>query len=221
MTDKTFEAAKMTRRAAVGRFDHADPARRDVVEDQRLVRRPRGPGTRRVGVGRQPGVDPLVDQTAERALAEADVALGLGYHAGLLSLAAWRGASEEAIVEHCARVAARIPVVGFYLQPAVGGARLSARFWRRFAELDNVVAVKMAPFNRYATLDVIRGVVEARAEERIALYTGNDDHIVLDLVTPFVVVRDDEPVTVRVRGGLLGHWSVWVKSAVELVASSL
>jgi hypothetical protein len=107
--------------------------------------------------------------------------------------------------------------VGFYLQPAVGGIELPARFWRRFAAIDNVVAIKMAPFNRYRTLDVIRGVVEARAEQRVALYTGNDDHIVLDLLTPFVVRRDSVDVTVRIQGGLLGHWSVWTRRAVELL----
>ena len=101
--------------------------------------------------------------------------------------------------------------------PAVGGIESPAAFWRRFAAIDNVVAIKMAPFNRYRTLDVIRGVVEAGAEQRIALYTGNDDHIVLDLVTPFVVRRDGADVTVRIRGGLLGHWSVWTRCAVHLL----
>ena len=127
------------------------------------------------------------------------------------------GASEDELIEHCAAVAAVMPLVGFYLQPSVGGIDLPASFWRRFAALDNVVGVKMAPFNRYRTLDVIRGVVEARAEGRVTLYTGNDDHIVLDLVAPFVVVRDGAPVTVRIEGGLLGHWSVWTRRAVELL----
>jgi dihydrodipicolinate synthase/N-acetylneuraminate lyase len=113
-------------------------------------------------------------------------------------------------------VAERIPLFGFYLQPAVGGLHLPASFWRRFAEIENVLAIKIAPFNRYRTLDVIRGVVEAGAEERIALYTGNDDHIVLDLVTPFAVRREHDEITVRIRGGLLGHWSVWTKRAVEI-----
>src|SRR5205823_5835951 len=90
-------------------------------------------------------------------------------------------------------------------------------FWCRFAKIDNVVAIKIAPFNRYRTLDVLRGVVAAKAEERISLYTGNDDHIVLDLATPFIVDRDGEKVYVRIKGGLLGHWSVWVKSAVDLL----
>lgn len=158
----------------------------------------------------------LVGRT-DQAVREAGVARGLGYHAGLMSLAAWKGAGEDEMIAHCRRVADEIPLVGFYLQPAVGGRVLSARFWRRFAEIENVVAIKMAPFNRYRTLDVIRGVVEAGAEDRIALYTGNDDHIVLDLVTPFVVMRDGRPVTVRIVGGLLGHWSVWVRAAVRLL----
>ena len=154
----------------------------------------------------------------EQALREARTAVGLGYHAGLLSLAAFKGAGADEIIDHCRRVAEEIPLVGFYLQPAVGGIHLDADFWRRFCEIENVVAIKVAPFNRYRTLDVVRGLVAAGAEDRIALYTGNDDHIVLDLVTPFVAMRDGKPVTVRFRGGLLGHWSVWTKAAVDLLA---
>lgn len=154
----------------------------------------------------------------EQARREAVIARDLGYHAGLLSLAAMKNASEDDLIAHCRAIAAEIPVVGFYLQPAVGGLHLPASFWRRMAEIDNVVAIKMAPFNRYRTLDVVRGVAEAGAEERITLYTGNDDHIVLDLVTPFIVKRGGAEVTLRIRGGLLGHWSVWTKSAVELLA---
>ncbi len=159
----------------------------------------------------------LVGRT-EQALREADTAAGLGYHAALLSLAAWRGASEDEIIEHCRAVARRIPLFGFYLQPAVGGIALPARFWKRFAEIENVIGIKIAPFNRYATLDVIRGVAQARAEKRIALYTGNDDHIVLDLLTPFSVPRGSDQIVLRIRGGLLGHWSVWTKAAVDLHA---
>lgn len=154
----------------------------------------------------------------QQALREAAIARDLGYHAGLLSLAAMQGRSEDDIIAHCAAVAREFPLVGFYLQPAVGGVVLSAQFWRRFCEIDNVVAIKIAPFNRYRTLDVVRGLVLARAEDRIALYTGNDDHIVLDLLTSFSVRRGPDDVTVRIAGGLLGHWSVWVRSAVELLA---
>ena len=121
----------------------------------------------------------------QQAIAEAKTALGIGYHAGLLSLAAMKSATEDEIVAHCEAVAREIPLVGFYLQPAVGGVILSADFWRRFAAIDNVVAIKIAPFNRYRTLDVLRGVRAAGALDRIALYTGNDDHIVLDLMLPF------------------------------------
>ena len=155
-------------------------------------------------------------ETAQ-ALGEARTARGLGYEAGLLSLAALKGASVDALIEHCRAVAEEIPLIGFYLQPAVGGLDLGADFWARFAAIDNVVAIKVAPFNRYRTLDVIRGVVAAGAEKRVALYTGNDDHIVLDLLMPFVVRRDGEPVTARFVGGLLGHWSVWTRSAVQLL----
>jgi dihydrodipicolinate synthase/N-acetylneuraminate lyase len=122
------------------------------------------------------------------------------------------------MVAHCAAVAREMPVFGFYLQPAVGGVPLSAGFWRRFAAIPNVVAIKIAPFNRYATLDVLRGVREAGAEDRITFYTGNDDHIVLDLLCPYSFRRGDEEVTVRITGGLLGHWCVWTGKVVELVA---
>ena len=156
----------------------------------------------------------LCGPTAQ-ALREADIARGLGYHAGMLSLAAMQGAAVDELVAHCAAVAERIPLVGFYLQTAVGGIALPLEFWRRFAAIDNVIAIKMAPFDRYRTLDVIRGVAAAGAQERVTLYTGNDDHIVLDLLAPFVVRRGDTSVTLRIRGGLLGHWSVWTKRAVE------
>jgi len=152
-----------------------------------------------------------------QARREAEIARGLGYHAGLLSLAAMKGATEDDLIAHCRAVAETMPLVGFYLQPAVGGIALAAPFWRRFAAIENVAAIKIAPFNRYRTLDVVRGVVEARAEDRVALYTGNDDHIVLDLVTPFAARRGGETVTVRIRGGLLGHWSVWTRGAVALL----
>jgi dihydrodipicolinate synthase/N-acetylneuraminate lyase len=152
-----------------------------------------------------------------QAKKEAVTARGLGYHAGMLSLAPMKGASVDELVAHCAAVAADIPLVGFYLQPAVGGIHLPAEFWRRFCEIDNVIAVKIAPFNRYRTLDVVKGLVAARAEERVTLYTGNDDHIVLDLLSPFAVKRGGDEVRVRIKGGLLGHWSVWTKYAVELL----
>ena len=158
----------------------------------------------------------LAGRTAA-AKQEAGIARALGYHAGMLSLGAMKGASIDELVAHCAAVAAEIPLVGFYLQTAVGGIPLPAEFWRRFAAIENVVAIKLAPFDRYRTLDVVRGVVAARAEERITLYTGNDDHIVLDLAVPFSIKRDGQEVRVRIKGGLLGHWSVWTRSAVALL----
>jgi dihydrodipicolinate synthase/N-acetylneuraminate lyase len=159
----------------------------------------------------------LAGPTAQ-ARREAETARELGYHAGLLSLGAMRGAGEDELVAHCLAVSRVMPLVGFYLQPAVGGIELSAGFWQRFAALENAVAIKVAPFNRYRTLDVVKGVVAAGAESRVTLYTGNDDHIVPDLLTPFVVRRGEAEVTVRIRGGLLGHWSVWTRSAVALLA---
>lgn len=139
---------------------------------------------------------------------EAELLVSLGYHAGLLSLAALKDADDDALLAHCRAVSQVIPIVGFYLQPAVGGRVLPYAFWRRFAELENVVAIKIAPFNRYQTLDVLRAVVEAGRDD-IALYTGNDDAIVADLVTTYFGRR--------IVGGLLGHWACWTKTAVELL----
>lgn len=149
-----------------------------------------------------------------QAVAEARQARELGYHAGLLSLAALKTATDGELIAHARAVAAEIPLVGFYLQPSVGGRPLSFRFWREFAEIENVAAIKIAPFNRYQTLDVIRAVHEAGRGGEIALYTGNDDSILLDLLT---VHRFGPNGTgaIRIRGGLLGHWAVWTRTAVE------
>ena len=150
-----------------------------------------------------------------QAKKEAEIALAHGYHAGMLSLGAMKGASVDELIAHCAAVAKQLPLVGFYLQTAVGGIALSAEFWRRFAQIENVIAIKIAPFNRYRTLDVLRGVAAAGALDRVALYTGNDDHILLDLMLPFDL--RDKGVTTRAffKGGLLGHWSVWTASAIK------
>lgn len=171
-------------------------------------------GTRLIRIG---GICGRTDQ----ALAEADLLARLGYHAGLLSLAALADEDDTALIAHCDAVAARLPLVGFYLQPSVGGRILSYDFWRRFAEIPAVVAVKIAPFDRYRTLDVVRAVIDAGRDD-IALYTGNDDSIVSDLVTPFRFTRrDSHPDGVVVErhivGGLLGHWAVWTRSAVRLL----
>jgi hypothetical protein len=156
----------------------------------------------------------VIGDTAQ-AVSEAELAVAAGYHAVLLNVAAWRDADEEAVLAHCRAVAEIAPLIGFALLPEVGGFHLSFDFWRSFAEIPQVVAIKMAPFNRYRTIDIVRGVVHARAEERITLFTGNDDHIVLDLLAPFDIPRDGRIVRMQVQGGLLGHWSVWTRRAVE------
>lgn len=150
---------------------------------------------------------------ASQAIAEASILRELGYHAGLLSLAGV-GPDDRVRLEHCRQVAAVIPLVGFYLQNAVGGPELSYRFWRQFAEIEQVVAIKIAPFDRYRTLDVVRAVAESGCDD-IALYTGNDDHIVLDLVTTYRSAVAGRAVARRIVGGLLGHWAVWTRRAVE------
>jgi len=150
---------------------------------------------------------------ATQAQREAQLLADLGYHAGLVSLAALPGASDSDLIEHCRELSRILPIVGFYLQPAVGGRQLSRAFWSRFFEIEQVVAVKVAPFNRYQTQDVIQGLAESGRTD-VALYTGNDDAIVSDLVTPFPFRGRDW----RFAGGLLGHWAVWTRRAVELLA---
>lgn len=146
----------------------------------------------------------------QQAVAEARIARDLGYQAGLLSLAALKNETVDQLIDHVRAVAEVIPVFGFYLQPAVGGRLLPFQFWRRFAEIDNVVAIKIAPFNRYQTIDVVRAVAESGRD--IALYTGNDDTIIVDLLTEF---RFNGSIK-RIVGGLLGHWAAWTKRAVEM-----
>jgi dihydrodipicolinate synthase/N-acetylneuraminate lyase len=151
-----------------------------------------------------------------QAIDEAVIARDLGYDLGLLSLAAFRGGREAGIDEmigHCRRISEVIPIFGFYLQPAVGGRLLGYEFWREFLEIENVAAIKVAPFNRYQTLDVVRALAASGREREVALYTGNDDNIVGDLLTEFRMGT----VTIRFAGGLLGHWAVWTKRAVELL----
>lgn len=157
----------------------------------------------------------IAGQTAQ-AVSEAQTLADLGYHAGLLSLAALKGQSVDQLIDHCSAVAEVLPIVGFYLQSAVGGMPLPYGFWRRFVEIPSVVAIKMAPFNRYQTLDVVRALAESGRDD-IALYTGNDDNIVADLTTPYRIDVDGKIVEKRIVGGLLGHWSVWARKAVELL----
>lgn len=153
----------------------------------------------------------------QQAVNEAQLALKNGFHAVLLGIAAFKNASNEEILAHCRTVAEIIPVIGFYLQPAVGGRRLDVDFWREFARIKNVIAIKMAPFNRYYTFDVVRGVAESGRAHEITLYTGNDDNILVDLLSEYQIVVDGETITKRIAGGLLGHWAVWTKSAVKLL----
>jgi Dihydrodipicolinate synthetase family len=152
----------------------------------------------------------------DQATAEAKLLADLGYHAGLLSLAAYAKADDQTLLEHCEAVASIVPIIGFYLQPSIGGRVLSYSFWRQFIEIKNVTAIKVAPFNRYQTLDVVRAVAESGRED-IAIYTGNDDNIVVDLLCPYRFTIKGQTVERRIVGGLLGHWSVWTRRAVELL----
>lgn len=151
-----------------------------------------------------------------QAVEEAQIAKGLGYDMGLLSNGGLAGLSEAELLERTRKVAEVIPVFGFYLQPSVGGRIFSYEFWKEFAEIPNVHAIKIAPFNRYQTLDVVRAVCHSSRNEEIALYTGNDDNIVNDLLTTYQIQVNGHPVKKQIIGGLLGHWAVWTKKAVEL-----
>ncbi len=153
----------------------------------------------------------------QQAVAEACLAREYGYHAGLLSLGALPDANDDTLVQHCEIIARELPLFGFYLQTAGGGRPLSANFWRRFVEIPNVIAIKIAPFNRYQTLDVVRAVAESGRAGEIALYTGNDDNIVVDLLTHFEINTDHGTVQLRIVGGLLGHWAYWTHKAVALL----
>jgi hypothetical protein len=158
----------------------------------------------------------IIGQT-EQAAREAGLASSQGYHAGLLSLAAFPEASNQTVLEHCRIIADIIPVIGFYLQPAVGGRILDVDFWREFAQIENVIAIKIAPFNRYQTLDVVRGVIESGRAHEIALYTGNDDNILVDLLSEYTFPSGSKIIKKRIVGGLLGHWAVWTRTAVTLL----
>ena len=156
----------------------------------------------------------ICGETAQ-AVREARLLKDLRYSAGLLSLAAAKKLDDAALIAHCQEVAAVLPIIGFYLQPAVGGRVLSYQFWRAFAEIENVVAIKIAPFNRYQTLDVVRAVAVSGRD--VALYTGNDDNIVMDLVTPYIFQIGGRLEKRHIAGGLLGHWAVWTKRAVDML----
>ena len=153
----------------------------------------------------------------DQALKEATLALQNGFHAVLLSVAAFKDATNEEIITHCRAIAEVIPVIGFYLQPAVGGRKLDVNFWREFAAIENVIAIKIAPFNRYQTFDVIRGVAESGRRDQIALYTGNDDNILVDLLSHYQISDGQKTISRNIVGGLLGHWAVWTHSAAKLL----
>jgi dihydrodipicolinate synthase/N-acetylneuraminate lyase len=155
----------------------------------------------------------VIGRTSQ-AVREAELAARLGFDAALLSLAAWQDDTDEGMLAHCRAVGEVLPLFGFYLQPAVGGRVLSYEFWRGFVELPSVVAIKIAPFSRYQTLDVVRAVADARRDD-IALYTGNDDSIVVDLLSRFRLGASEH----RIVGGLLGQWAVWTRNAVEMLNS--
>lgn len=150
-----------------------------------------------------------------QAVSEARLARDLGFHVGMISLGAMPDADDDQLIAHCQAVAAEIPIFGFYMQTAVGGRQLSPSFWRRLSQIPNLIGIKMAPFNRYQTLDVLRGVAESGRGSEIVLYTGNDDNILVDLLTPFDIAVGTQTVRLSIVGGLLGHWACWTRRAVE------
>ncbi len=152
-----------------------------------------------------------------QAVKEAQLARSLGYDLGLLSNGGLPDLTEDDLIDRAQQVADVIPVFGFYLQPAVGGRILSFDFWHRFAAIKNVHAIKVAAFNRYQTLDVVRAVCQSERAGDIALYTGNDDNIVGDLLTPYRFEHNGKTVEKHFVGGLLGHWAFWTHKAVELL----
>ena len=153
----------------------------------------------------------------DQAVKEAELAVKYGYHLGLLSNGGLHNCTEEELIARAKAVAEIIPLFGFYLQPLAGGRLLSYGFWKAFAEIPNVHAIKVAAFNRYQTLDVVRAVCHSGRRNEIALYTGNDDNIIADLLTPYRFVINGKKVEKRFVGGLLGHWAVWTGKAVELL----
>lgn len=152
----------------------------------------------------------------DQAVREAKFLSATGYHAGLVSIAAMKNETIDSMLKHCEKIAKEIPVIGFYLQPLAGGMVLPYEFWKKFCEIDTVIGIKIAPFNRYRTLDVMRAVAESGRQEKIALYTGNDDAIVYDLISTFRTPVAGTEHVLEIKGGLLGQWSVWTSKAVEL-----
>lgn len=152
----------------------------------------------------------------KQATREAQLITSLGYDAALLSLSDLQHESEDELIAHCQAVSQIMPIIGFYLQSAVGGRTLPYSFWRKFLEIENVAAIKVAPFDRYKTVDVARAVAMSGRVEEVPLYTGNDDNIILDLLTPYVFLTEQKEITVRIKGGILGQWAIWTRKAVEI-----
>ncbi len=161
------------------------------------------------------------DGRTESAVRQGELARDLGYHCGIASMAAFRGATEQEMVRHVQELAKVMPLFGFYLLTGVGGIRLPYSFWREAVEIENMVGIKIAPFDRYATIDVVRALVDSGRDQAITLYTGNDDSIIYDFITPYRFGPPESMRTVRIRGGLLGQWACWTKRAVELHARLL
>lgn len=157
----------------------------------------------------------------ESALEQARMAKDLGYHFAIASMAAFRGSMEQEMLHHMRQLAEVMPVFGFYLLTGVGGIHLPYSFWRELVEIENVVGIKIAPFDRYGTIDVTRALADSGRDEHITLYTGNDDSILYDFITPYRYGPAETARTVRIRGGLLGQWGCWTKRAVELHARLL
>lgn len=158
-----------------------------------------------------------IDGTTKSALKQAEAAKKLGYDFAIVSLSAFKGATEQEMLHHMKELSKIIPLFGFYLLTGVGGVALSYQFWRELVEMDNIYGIKMAPFNRYYTVDVVRALAESGREKEIALYTGNDDSIIYDLITPFTFKTHHGERTLRIRGGLLGQWAIWTRKAVKLL----
>jgi hypothetical protein len=150
------------------------------------------------------------------ALKQAETARNLGYHFGIVSMAAFHGAMEQEMIHHLRELAKIMPLFGFYLLSGVGGIKLPYAFWRELVEIENIVGIKIAPFDRYGTVDVARALADAGRDNEITLYTGNDDSILYDFITPYRFGPPASARTVRIRGGLLGQWACWTQRAVEL-----
>lgn len=158
-----------------------------------------------------------IDGSTESAVRQAAFARDLGYDVGIVSLATFKGALHQELLHHMRRIAEILPVMGFYLLTGVGGIHLPYRFWRELVEMENVIGIKIAPFDRYGTIDVVRALYDAGREDTVTLYTGNDDSILYDLVTPFSFAAGDLSRTIHIKGGLLGQWACWTKTAVDLL----